>query len=227
MSTPDFGDKITRIGDYLRYPRRVLIDALEQAFASEFFYTNEGKVPNPFLYKKLEDGSDTAPDSLIEIADGWTDELNKTDMRPIILCQRDTMTFADSSIDGREGYDIWGTTMKFSDFLTVPLNFLCYSRIDVEADEIGLVVGLFLRLFRQHLRTNSKFFQIKSPAIGPLTPVDTDVQVDVFSVPVSVLTYMPITWKMSWGDLKEAKDVEIDTTLVTEPGAVPQKDFFE
>ena len=97
---------------------------------------------------------------------------------------------------------------------------MCYSRIDVESDELALVVGLFLRLFRQYLRTNSKFLQIKSPSIGPVTPVQTDAKIDMFVTPVSIMTYTPITWKMTWENLKEANDFEV---AVVQEGTSPQE----
>jgi hypothetical protein len=213
MSTPDFGDTVIRVGDYLRYPRRMLIQVLESGFSSPKFFNSTG---NPFLYVKDEVKGDTAETSKIEIADGWTNELDKTDPRPIILCQRDTLTFEDTSINAFKGIDLPGGLVKrHADLIKLPLNFLCFSRIDTEADELALTVGLFFRLFRDHLRNNSKLFKMSSPVIGNATPVRTDAKIDLFSVPVSLTTEYTIVWKVTWTVPKQAKDFvsEIDTVV--------------
>jgi hypothetical protein len=104
----------------------------------------------------------------------------------------------------------WGDVRRYSDVIQVPLNFLCFSRIDTESDELALATGFFLRLFREHIRNRSKIFKISSPMIGPPTPVTTDAKVDLFSTPVSLTTEYTIVWTVTWQDLKEASDFQVE-----------------
>lgn len=214
MATPSFGDSTSRVGNFLFYPRRVLLEALELGFASEYFYTEEGRTSNPFLYRRNEDG-ETADDSKLEIADGWSRELEKTDPRPIIICQRESFQFHDSSINGLQNVDMpHGKFRTFADFTRMPLNFLCFSRVHLESEELGLVTAFFLRFFKDHLRNKAKFLKISSPVVGPTTPITTDVQVDLFSTPISIETYMTIRWKTTWTALEEANDLKVDINVV-------------
>jgi len=230
-STPDFGDTITRIGDYARYPRRVLLQVLESGFSSEHFFTEEGQLPNPYLYKK--DGKDTALDSKIEIADGFTNELAKTDPRPVILCRRvGDLAFADSSIAAREKWDWWGEYQQFADFLTAPLVFECYARIDVQSEEIAVATAFFLRLFREHIRSRSKLFHLGSPSVGVTQPVKADSKQDLFMTPVPIMTNAVIRWRMKWEDLALASDFDVHYKKIVEseaPATAPTqevKDFW-
>lgn len=212
-STPDFNDTTSLIGDYLAYPRRVLLQAMQEAFASPHFFTKDGDKLNPFLYVVEEDGT-LAQESKIEIADGWTDELDKTDPRPIILCQRDTLSFVDTGLAAHRKVDLpHGAWKQFASMVDLPLSFLCFAREHVVADVLGLTVGMMLKLFKEELRNQSKIFAMQNPIVGPPTPIRTDSKIDLFSVPVSVMTKYSIAWKMTWTDLKLAKDFSTNIKL--------------
>lgn len=215
-ATPAYHDSRSRVGDFLRYPRRVLIEALEQGFSNDYFYTwddaEERRVVNPFLYSK-KDG-ETAKDSRLEIADGWTRELEATNPRPIILCSRDTMTFQDSSIGGLNNPSYpWGKSREFADTLQVPLIFHCFAREDVESEELALVTTLFLRMFREFHLKNTRLLKMTTPAIGAPTPIKTDARVDLFDTQISFLTAITISWKVKDMALKSAKDVVVSISL--------------
>lgn len=216
-ATPPYHDSTSRVGDFLRYPRRVLIEALEDGFSNEYFYTwdeqqVEQRIVNPFLYTK-KDG-DTAKDSRLEIADGWTRELEATNPRPIILCSRDTMTFQDSSIGGLSNPSLpWGKTRTFADTLQVPLIFHCFAREDVESEELGLVAALFFRMFREFHMKNTRLLKMTTPVIGAPTPIKTDARVDLFDTQISFLTAMTISWKARDLALKSAQNVVVSISL--------------
>lgn len=215
-STPSYGDSSSRVGDFLRYPRRVLIEALEKGFSEPYFYTwdDDGskRLENPFLY--IRDGAETSLDSRLEIADGWTRELNATDPRPIILCTRDSMTFQNSSIAGLRNQELpWSKTKTFSDLLTVPLVFQCFAREDVESEELALVTALFFRLFREKHLKSTKLMSMGSPIIGPPVPVSSDQRVDLFATPVSFPVTMSICWRLEYQELENKTDFSIQVTL--------------
>lgn len=207
------------MGDFLRYPRRVLIQALEDGFKEPYFYTDaedeSQRVLNPFQYIK-KDG-ETAIESKLEIADGWSRELDKTNPRPIILCQRDALHFQDASIAGLKDPGIpWGRTKTFNDIIHVPLMFHCFAREDVESEELGLVVGLFFRFFREKHLINTRLHSMGSPTVGPPTPVKTDARADLFDTLVSFPTTMTIGWKLTFGNLRTMTDVGVVARLPNE-----------
>jgi hypothetical protein len=216
-STPEYHDSTSRIGDFLRYPRRVLIQALEAGFGNPYFYTwsenEQDKEENRFLYVKDESG-DTSKDSKIEIADGYTEELNSTNPRPIILCTRDSMTFQDSSIGGLKAADLpWFKSRDFADLITIPLVFQCFSRKDVESEELGLVTALFFRMFRETHLKNTRLQKMGSPVIGAPSIVETDSRLIFFVTPVSFPVTLVIGWRTKFLDLKDVKDVAVTISL--------------
>jgi len=60
-STPDFGDTISRIGDFVRYPRRVMLQMLRSALSSEYLFTDTDghRVPNEYRYEADAEGQTT------------------------------------------------------------------------------------------------------------------------------------------------------------------------
>lgn len=216
-STPEYHDSTSRVGDFLRYPRRVLIQALEAGFSNPYFYTwsedEQDREENRFLYVKDASG-DTSKDSKIEIADGYAEELNSTNPRPIILCTRDSMTFHDNSIGGLKVADLpWFKTKDYADLITVPLVFQCFSRKDTESEELGLITALFFRMFRETQLKNTRIQKMGSPVIGAPTIVEADSRLEFFVTPVSFPVVMVIGWRTKFLDLKDAKDVAITISL--------------
>jgi hypothetical protein len=215
MSTPAFGDTITRVGEFLRYPKRVLIEFLQKAFAEEYLFTNtEGeKVINPFLYTVDEEGG-TDKDSKIEICDTWTEELKSTDPRPIITAQRHEMPFGESSIKSLGHAAMPASNVKkFADMVSMPISFNCWSRKDVESEEMAMAVAFILRLFRDIVVARTRIDKITAPVIGGTTPVKTDSEHELFVTPVSITTHMTLSWKLTYTKLEDAKDVKVNVGL--------------
>jgi hypothetical protein len=212
-STPDYGDKFTRVGDYIRYPKRVLLQALTEGFKQEYLFTdgNSGeRFPNPYLYKETPDG-ETAPESEIELADAWTDELNKTDPRPMVIVRRDQFVWTESSINSLRDPDVpRGRIQKFNDLVNMPLVFNCFAREDVESEELALVVGMFLRLFRDIHMQRTRLQKMSVPIIGSTTPVLSDSEIELFVTPVSLTTYMTIAWQVQYQELREVKSFQVN-----------------
>jgi hypothetical protein len=215
-STPAYGDSTSRVGDFLRYPRRVLLEALEGGFSNEYFYTDDttpaSRIPNPYLYVKAN--GETAENSKLEIADGWTRELDKTNPRPIILCQRDSLSFQNPSIGALKDPGLpWSRQKTFATMTQVPLVFHCFAREDVESDELSLVVGLFFVLFREEHLKNTRIQSMSLPVVGAPTPIRTDSRVDMFDSPVSLTVTMTIGWRLMFGNLRNMTDFGVVANL--------------
>ena len=214
MSTPAFGDTVTRIGDFLRYPRRVLLEVLRSTFSGEHLFTDtEGhKIENPFLYKVDENGQ-TTKESQLEIADAWTQELDATDPRPITLCQRGSLGFHDSSIDGFKDSDARGLAIEYADFLRMPLSFLCFAQEDLESEELAFATAMVLRFFRKKILKKSHIHKIDSPVIGEMTVIARGSRSNLFSVPVSFSVYLPIRWVVKTSDPKEVRGFAVQSSF--------------
>lgn len=215
MSTPSYGDTFTRVGDYLRYPKRVLLEALQSGFREQYLFTNteDEKVENPYLYRTDEETGETHKDSKIEIVDTWTEELNDTDPRPIITVQRQEMAFGESAIRSLRDIDLpGGLWKKYADMVSMPLLFNCWSRKDIESEEIAITVAFLLRLFRDIHIARTKIDKITVPIIGGTTPVKADSEHELFVTPVSVTTHMTLAWKIEHTDPKQASSFAVNIT---------------
>ena len=214
MSTPSFGDTITRIGDFVRYPRRVMLEMLRGSFSEDHLFTNtEGhKIENPYLYRVDEKGQ-TSKDSQIEFADVWTEELETTDPRPIILTQRGSLGFHDSSIDGFKDSDARGLAIEYADFLRMPLSFLCFAQKDLMSEEIAVAAGLLLRFFRNTILRNTLIHKIDSPVIGEVAVITRGSRSNLYSTPVSFSVYMPINWVVKTTQPKHVRGFAVSTSF--------------
>lgn len=214
MSTPAYGDTMKRVGDYLRYPRRVMLEVLRSAFSSEHLFTNtEGhKMENPFLYKEDEHGG-TARDSKLELADVWAEELDVTDPRPTLLTQRGSLAFNDSSIDGFKGADPGGLAIEYADMLRMPLSFLCFAQKDLLSEELALASALLLRFFRNRIQKKTHIHKIDSPVIGEIAVITRGSRSNLFSTPVSFSVHMPINWVVKTSDPNLARGFAISSSF--------------
>ena len=208
---PNFGDSTSRVGDILRYPKRVLIQALKSAFSEPYLFTADGKgYVNPFLYKAEENG-DTAKDSRVEIADMFTNELNATDPRPIIIAQRGNVGFRKGAIGPMLNMDIpHGKWKTFAHQVRIPINLLCFSKVDVESEELALVTACVIWLFREKTLKSTKLFQLDEPDIQMTTPIESGAQVELFSTGVVTGTVLNLVWKTTQTDSYNVKDISLN-----------------
>jgi hypothetical protein len=215
MSTPSYGDVITRVGDILRYPKRVIIELLQKGFKEEYLFSNtEGeKFLNPFIYRVDEEG-ETEKDSKIEICDTWTEELEDTDPRPIITVQRHELPFGQSSIGSRRNQTMPASnTKEYSEILSMPISCNCWSKKDLESEEIAMTVAFLMWLFKDIYTARTRLDKIAPPTIGATTPVKMDSEHELFVTAVTFTVHFSLHWKLIHTDLKEAKDFQVNVSL--------------
>lgn len=205
MGTPDYKDVASPVGNPLRYPRRVMIEILQSAFESEFLYTDtEGfKVPNRFLIKFDEDG-ETSKDSQLVIADGWTDELEQTDPRPMIIVNRGDFGFLGLSVGsgkthGWPDYDIEKKTKTetYADMTEMPLSLSCLARQELETEELAWACALFIRMLHFELMEKSKLFKISMPRVSAPAIIKSDSKIDLVLTVVSFSVHQAMQWKVT------------------------------
>lgn len=213
MSTPNYGDKVSTVGDILRYPKRVLIQALKAGFSEPHLFTaGPEPSPNPFLYVRDAAGG-TDKSSKLEIADMWTTELNSTDMRPCIVAQRNELVLRSGSIGNLNKVGIPGGTWKqFVKQVPIRVNFMCFSRKDLESEELAIAVGFFFALFREDHLKNTKMFTLDDPVIGMTSPILNDAEQELFVTPVTTGTILTLVWTKTYTNPSNAKEFVINVS---------------
>jgi hypothetical protein len=167
---------------------------------------------NEYRYEADESGQ-TTKESRIELADVYTEELEATDPRPIILTQRGPLGFHDSSIDGFKNSDARGLAIEYADFLRMPLSFLCFAQKDLMSEEIALVAAFLLRFFRHTILKNTLLHKIDSPVIGEIAVITRGSRSNLYSTPVSFSVYMPINWVVRTTQPKVAAGFSVSSSF--------------
>ena len=194
QGTPEIKDQTTPVGNPLRYPRRIVLQLLQSAFAEEHLVTPE--TDNPYLYKKNADGG-PAEDSKIVIADGYTDELTRKEPRPMIIVTRGDFGFLNLSIGGKlNTVSYRGGLKEYVDGTEMPLIINCVARRDMPAEEIAWIIAGFFRFFKTEIRRRINVFKLGDPRVGAPIIVKADSQADLFLVPVSFMVQQTMKWNV-------------------------------
>ena len=216
QGAPDFGDLSTQVFNPMIYPRRVIIEVLRNVFSQAVFAEFPGQTANPFQFITEGNGS-ISKSSKLMIADTFSDELSRADMRPTILVGRGPFRFHDATIDGRsfggalpatllkpDGVtavkhigDSGSTQQRFQDLTSMPLAINCYARKSQEAEALAWHAGGFIRFYEHEIKVGSQISRLDSPHIGDVVPVESDAQHDLFLVPITLEVYQLISWVKS------------------------------
>lgn len=211
LGLPDFGQLSTPQFNPLIYPRRIIIEVLENFFSQNNFVSYSGAPANPYLY--IPEGTEPHKNSKIVIADNYSDELKKTDPRPVVILERGTLQFNDLAINSKRDSNFNNklltrinstpaigtdtrTRLKFSDIVSMPLTIKCYSRRDTEAEQLSWIIAGILKFFKEQIKEGSLIHKITSPVIGPCSQIKSDAKIDLFSIPVNFLIYQTIVWNV-------------------------------
>jgi hypothetical protein len=198
------------------YPRRVIIEVLRAVFAQSVFAEFPGQTTNPFQFVTEANGS-VAKSSKLMIADSFSDELSRTDMRPTILVGRGAFRFGDIAIDGMgqggatpsllhapdgitdvRHIGMTGSTKKaYQDMTSMSVAINCYARKSQEAESLAWHVAGFIRFYEYELKQGSRLSQIGSPLIGDVVPAKSDAEHDLFFVPITLEVHQSISWVKS------------------------------
>jgi len=209
LGLASFGSIDDVVTNPLIYPRRILIQVLESLFSQPALFDFAGAPQNPFLY--VSENSDTARQSRLVIADSFSDELKKPDSRPTIIVSRGAFQFNNLAVGNKQdnfthkklvhisatakglGTDD-RTRVPYMDLTTMGLSVTCYSRRDTEVDQLVWLVGGGIKIFRQMIRDGARIHKISTVSIGPVVPIKTDSQIELFSARVDLIVDQTITW---------------------------------
>ena len=205
---PDFGDLVTPTLNPLIYPRRILIEVLENFFSQESLLTPDGITTNPFKY--IPEGDEPDLRSRLIIADSFSQELTKKDARPTILIGRGPLNFAGAAINSRRDslpYNVLSSgsptigfesrsKSNFSDMVAMPISINCYARNVAEVEQLAWLVAGVLKFFKQQIRDGARIHKIDNPAIGSVSPFKSDSTIDLFVINITLMMYQTIVWVM-------------------------------
>jgi hypothetical protein len=191
--TPEVKDLETPVGNPLRYPRRVLIQILASAF-SEPELIDGG---NPFLFVFDHDKGEISKDSKLVIADTYSDELQATEPRPMIIASRGDFGFLKHGIGAKENtVSFLGAKKKYADMTEMPVILNCLSRRDIESEDLAWAVTGIFRYFKEEIRRRVNVQKLSDPRVGAPIVVKADSQLDLFLTPISLMVHQASRWEV-------------------------------
>lgn len=202
LGVDDFGDELARVGNYLVYPRRVIIQVLKSAFSQPHLFTpaSEGMLPvdaNPFLYKETADGT-LATTSRIVIVDYGSEHLVRAEARPRIVVGRSGGRFMARGELGRRQPGWRGSGVdNYIDLFETAVTLRCVGKGKIESELLALAVGSVLTYFASEIRTKSRIQHIGDLSVGDTTMEKGEGAAEQYSTTVTLNIAQPIGWQKS------------------------------
>jgi hypothetical protein len=191
--TPDVKDLTTPVGNPLRYPRRVLLQILASAF-SEPTLIDGG---NPFLFVFDRDRGEISKDSKLVLADTYTDELEATAPRPMVVVSRGDFGYLSLGIGAKENtVSFLGAKKVYADMTEMPVIFNCISRRDIESEDLAWATASIFRYFKTEIRRRINVQKLSDPRVGAPIVVKADSQIDLYLTPISMMVSQATRWEV-------------------------------
>jgi hypothetical protein len=189
--TPEVKDLETPVGNPLRYPRRVLLQILGSAFSEPELIDGH----NPFLFVFDPSTGEISKDSKLVLADTWTDELESTAPRPMIIISRGDFGFLKLGIGAKENtVTFLGQKKRYADMTEMPVILNCISRRDLESEDLAWIAAGIFRFFKEEIRKRINVQKLSDPRVGAPIVVKSDSQIDLFLTPVSMVVHQATRW---------------------------------
>jgi len=191
FGTPEVKDLTTPVGNPLRYPRRVLLQILASAFSEPELL--DGK--NPFLFVFDFEKGEISSASKLVLADTYSDELEQTEPRPMIIVSRGDFGFLNLGIGGKQNtVSYLGQKKTYADMTEMPVILNCISRRDTESEDLAWAVTGLIRYFKEEIRKRINVQKLSDPRVGAPIVVKADSQADLFLTPVSMVVDQASRW---------------------------------
>lgn len=194
-----FGTEAPRIGNFLLYPRRVVLEVLALAFQQEDLFVPldaPGTVTerNPYLLRYDAEGR-VLRDSRIVLTDFGSEHPSKGENRPRITVDRGTSRFAHNTGFGQREHAAWGSrSSTHADLIESSIDVRCVARVRTESESLAVIVATFLMFFRDEIKRKSNLFHLGSPIIAPTTPEKADAEVEQAVTTVTIATTQALRW---------------------------------
>lgn len=202
LGVADFGDENALVGNYLIYPRRVVLEFIKIAFSQPNFFTpvSAGASEtdaNPFIYKELPDGT-LDPKSRLVVVDYGSEHTVRGEGRPRVVVGRSSGTFSHASLMARtqRGFLGVGPERSFELFET-SLVIRCVGRSKIESELLGLSVVTLLTFFSGQLREKSRLHHIGSPTVGETQPEKFDSEAEQYTTQITLPLSQTVGWLKS------------------------------
>lgn len=202
LGVSDFGANSPVVGNFLLYPRRVILQVLKLAFKQPNLFTPStvDAVPedaNPFLYVELEDGT-LSTDSRLVIADFNAEDLVRGEGRPRIVVHRMQGTFMNQSALSRTNTYTRATNSKrFSDIFESSLIIRCVGSNRPESELLALSVSSIILFFSDEIRRKSDLHFLGTPTVAETQLEKADSGAEQYCTAVSLSVSQTFTWTKS------------------------------
>lgn len=198
-----FGELDPRVGNFLYYPRRVVLEVLKLLFQQEDLFTPIDAAGadvdrNPFLLKLREDGSPHA-DSRIVVADDGSEHLAQEESRPRIIVDRGSGEFAGTGFS-QKNFTAWAGTntgQRFSDLYGTSIVVRCVGRVKLESEALGNAVSFCLTMFREEIKKKSDLHHLSPPTVSQTVKEKVDSEVEQYVTTVQSQIQQSVNWEKS------------------------------
>lgn len=201
--------------DFLSYPRRVFIDALQT------FFAEPNMLGGPNAYQWHPD--DTK--SKIVIAAEYAENNRVKNPNHMILVNRGPVRFLRlhfrnvnqervnpilrKPVNPPDGSTRLGRS--YSTMAQMDIQIVCFSRLPAEAETLAQIVTLCCLSFADLIRDKARLHKIDNPVVGNESPVQSaDSQIMLSVVPVTV----PILASLSWQTVRDPETIEVAPILL-------------
>lgn len=202
LGVASFGDAHAKVGNYLLYPRRVIIEVIKSAFKSANLFTpstTEGvdTDANPFLYVEESDGT-LSPRSRIVIADYGTEYSVRGESRPRIILARSGGRFlVQGQMAKSMPYGLATGKQQYLDIFESSIVIRCVARNRTESELLGLTVGSLLLFFTRTIREKSQLHHFGGLTISDTQSEKSDSEVDQAVTTVTMEVSQSVSWLRS------------------------------
>lgn len=212
-----FGTKDPLVGNFLLYPRRVILEVLRLALQEENLFDNfsdPGTIRdrNPFLLK-YDSAGNLSPDSLIVLSDSGSDKLVRGDNRPRISVERGSGRFTKTGL-GRTK-EVWPGMRRSSDVFESSVVIHCRSSKKLESELLAMTTSGITLYFQDLIREKSALMYISPPEIEATEPESTDSEVVSYNTRVILQVSQPVSWITKIINPKIAADVRVSIETLT------------
>lgn len=168
------------------FTKDIILQFLQDMFSQNNLYDDK----NDYIW------SPDPEESKILIADAYTEDLEKTEMRPAIVLRRGPIRWMNTSMYQRIHTNFRTGQETFQDLVSTDLTAECLSRNGLEAELLADIVFQGVQMFSDTIRGRGAF-TVDSVAIGPETLIQSDSSQDLSAVPVGIKLLLQRRWKLT------------------------------
>jgi len=202
LGVANFGDAHATVGNYLLYPRRILIEVIKTALKSPNLFTpattNQIDTDaNPFLYVEDENGT-ISPKSRVIIADNGSEHLVRGEGRPRVVLSRNGGRFLVQGLMAKTvPYGLATGAQQYLDLFESSLVIRCVGRTRTESELLGLTVGSLLLFFSRTIREKTQLHHFGGITVSDTQSEKSDSEVDQAVTNVTVEVSQSVSWLRS------------------------------